>query len=259
MNTKIIKILSLLSFLISLITKGVEFDSDFCFDGDIESLYERTDKIHRKIALNNQLFSSSLSKNVDEVQKLLDEGADVNFKQINSTSDNSNSTALSNAVFGANLDVVKCLIYNGANTDSIVTHMSWKNCDILTLAEKCLYEKKYGKEIVSLLKKHKSRVQKIKDNSLKEIAEKVNLYLPKYLQDKLRAQLKVTGLPDVLENMVFDYCDLLYPKDSQKFFELSDETIDEMIDIYFEKIENKKSEKNTSKIGEKRKLENIES
>jgi len=233
--------------------------------------HERRDRF-RQNYYNGSLLTHSLFEDTKKLQEDLDNDADINF-QLKSESEI--KTPLSHAITASNVSGVKFLIFHGADINIFCQDSLWGSGNAIELAKAVLVYKKSRKwdghpkiaklngvdksiEIIDLLEKHKSRMEKIKGKSLKEIAEKVNYILPK-LKEKLRTQLKVTGLPDVLENMIFDYCDLLYPEDSQKFFELSDEVIDEMIDIYTQEIENKKPEIDNSKISKKRKLENIES
>ncbi len=260
MNIKIIKILPLFVFFCTS-------TSAFYLRG-LDASARRLQQFIR----NDDLFIHSLSDDAKKLQEDLNNGADINYQR---KGDNELKTPLSNAIMASNIEGVKFLIFNGADINIVCKETALGIGDALELAKTCLAIKKsqgFDKhpklvksfkvdkaiEIIDLLEKHKSRMEKIKGKSLKEIAEKVNYILPK-LKEKLRAQLKVTGLPDVLENMVFDYCDTRYPEDFQKFFELSDEAIDEMIDIYIQEIENKNPEINNSKVCGKRKLENIES
>ncbi len=297
MNVNIIKILTLNLLIIFSTTKSMDW-------------YDEIEDRQKQAKLNHPLFSNSLFGSVEKVQELIDKDANVNFRYVDpaealkefanvikncersekglaplspvSSSPRLIQTPLSNAVIGANLDVVKCLLYNDAWIMEC-TSLDDKECTILELAQQCLDQKlkKYNKteesnrlckvnesiQIVNFLKKHTARMQKVKKYDYfarwKDIVKRVNNILqesPHYLgllKNRIKNHLSTLPLIEDLKNIIIEYHNVSYPEDSQEFFKLSDEAIDEMTDIYIQEIENKKSE--ACKISGKRKLENIDS
>lgn len=228
MNIKIIKILATVLFCAFFKVKSLEL-------------------IKFSKNASESLMGQASTEDVDAIQRLINNRANVNFQKKGS---GGTCTPLYYAIMNSYLGVVKCLIYNGADINIKVSFREFAaKCNAIELAKKRLEELKASansiyypssevqrenaKKVIEFLEKHARRMQKICYKNLKYVTQKVNEILPQLRRVKISNAMI---LPAVLENMVSDYCGL-YPENSEDFYKLSDQEIDEIIKIYANEFE----------------------
>ncbi len=89
------------------------------------------------------------------------------------------------------------------------------------------------REIKNLLEKFALKVDNLKNKSYKDMVKKVNQYRHAALKI-FKAQ---KSLPDVLENIVTDYCLTLFPETPEEFFKISEKDLNDLINSYIEVLE----------------------
>ncbi len=175
--------------------------------------------------LHDKLDKAALKEIYEDIQEVLEAGADPNYK-INK-SNNKLISIIASPIYPAlitgnvcgNLPIVKLFIWYGATTNNInkvikITHVN----------------KRVHKDVIRFIKYYAPKIERIKRENM---IKKINNFLKQQVVSSI-------DLPKVITNLVLEYTNF-YPENLSELAKISNQEIDEIISIYDKNINIKAS------------------